>query len=220
MWTRTLERCSRSRLTSLFAAAILLLFTATRCHAARLARGRLTCRDANPAAGYIIPTQDDCRAVFAHLPKILQDERLYPLTDALTAFPFVPFFTIGHSSCQMQFSWQHAGARQRENDESSSSLPPAVPLHLIWRIMRAGAQRIVNECGPNRRYGSFIGEAELEDEGMTTIFVGNFLTRASLQTQIGAMQRSRARLLGIQQPGVGGGGQAGQAAFSHDVFQV
>ena len=211
-----LNRSSCDPLSSLFAAAILVLLTATHCSAARLVRGRLTCSDANPA-GYIIPKEDDCRAVFAHLPAIRQDEHLFPLTNAVKAFPFVPPFTIGHSSCQFQFSWQHASAPQGQD---GGRPPPVMPLHLIWRVMRVGAQRITNECAPNRQYGNFIGEAELEDEGVTRIFVGNFLTGASLRTQISVMERSRARLMGIQIQGADNGGQAGQVAFSHDVFQV
>ena len=168
----------------------LLILTSPHCHAhPHLIFSYVSCGEENPPA-FVVPKLADCRVVLQHLPAIAEEDNnnLYRLTPALTAFPFIPPLNIRHGSCEYAFTFQHASGHV------ARATPQLVPMNLVWSVMRVGAQRIADECQAERQFGQFMALVEDEDEGMTTISVSNSWTTHDWRGQAERMWRARERL--------------------------
>ena len=77
-----------------------------------------------------------------------------------------------------------------------------VPLEMIWKMAGFGAETILDQCRPDRQYGVFYGQVQLEDEGMTDVHVSNYATVDGVGAQDDLVRRSRERL-GMRQNAAG-----------------
>ena len=171
---------------------ILYFVALQQCHAARprLARMRIGCATANPTVGDIVPKLADCRTVIQHLP-LVQGGSLYPLTTALGATPFLPPLSMRHDTCRYHFSYAYDFQRHQPGITPDV---PKIPIEAVWRVMRLGAIKIADQCGPDRKYGNLEAQVELEVEGWTRIYVSNLWTREMQAWEEGLIHRSRERL--------------------------
>ena len=177
---------------SLLITTLVILRTCPSAYATqpRLAHGQLSCTNID-LFGVIHPKAADCRTVLQHLPNISnQTNTLYPLSPALQASPFLPPLSIGHGTCRFDFSFEH----ERQDGDPEADAMLQVPMAAIWRLMRHGAQQIVEGCRSDEEYGWYFGELEAGDEGVTTVRVTNFLTTEMEEEYSDKTYRSRARL--------------------------
>ena len=140
-------------------ATVLFLFLSAYCLA------QLTCYDQTAPSMLIgqpiIPTFADCRDLLAHFPAI-SSPLSYANTPALHALPFLPRFSIHHKTCQFDTAWKKDGLFQGP-----------VPMYRIAAALRAGAERITNECVALRQTGTFQGRVEHDGNGEILIRVSN-----------------------------------------------
>ena len=113
-----------------------------------------------------VPTLEDCRHILTHLPAIKPKNDTHHQTQAFSSFPFLPPFFIRHNTCVLGMVFGLPEHRTRNQGET-------IEMDKIWAQLRAGAEKLVDECVAQRLTGTFDGCAEGEVGGKSKLWVSS-----------------------------------------------